>query len=50
MTIDAPTAGTPLMVLNRESVFKFLKWPPKFKAHCRHNDDFTYGFTYFATI
>ena len=50
MTIDAPTAGTLLMVLNHDSVFKSRHWPPKFKAHCRHNDDLTYDITYFATI
>ena len=50
MTVDAPTAGTLLMVLNHDSAFKSWHWPPKCKAHCRHNDDFTYHFTYFATI
>ena len=50
MTIDAPTAGTLLMVLNHDSAFKSWHWPPECKAHCRHNDDFTYHFTYLATI
>ena len=50
MTVDAPTAGTLLMVLNHDSAFKSWHWPPKCKAHCRHNDDFTYDITYYATI
>ena len=48
--MDAPTAGKVLMVLNRNSAFKSQHLPPKCKAHCRHNDDFTYDIAYFAQI
>ena len=41
MAVVAPTAGTLLMVLNHGNAFKSWQWPPKFKAHCGHNDDFT---------
>ena len=42
MAVVAPTAGTLLMVLNHGNAFESWQCPPKFKAHCGHNDDFTF--------